>query len=212
MNCGRAWFLCVYALLNLWIVSCASSIFFLIGNLHVPLFMNSGRFSIVGAHDFFVIGNLHVPRFMNSGRSWIVGAHDFFVCALSWICCCACVCAREHMRECVHANVCTCMRSMHTGWQRCIRCLRLQVSFCKRTISYRTLLQKMTCRTRDSMRLRHPVSVHTPPTRADTDVHVHAQVGMHIHTCTIHTDRHRHRHTHIHIHDTQTHLQTYAHA
>jgi len=33
----------------------------------------------------------------------------------------------------------------NTEWRRCITCLKLQVSFCKRAINYVALLRKMTC-------------------------------------------------------------------
>jgi len=31
-----------------------------------------------------------------------------------------------------------------TGWRKCIRCLTMQVAFCKRATIYRALLRKMT--------------------------------------------------------------------
>ena len=45
---------------------------------------------------------------------------------------------------------------VHTGWRRCIGCLKLQVSFCKRATNFRALLYKMTYKDKASY-------ISTPP-------------------------------------------------
>ena len=53
------------------------------------------------------------------------------------VCVCVCVytCTLTHTRTYLH---------VHTGWRRCIGCLKLQVSFRKTAMHYRALLRKMT--------------------------------------------------------------------
>jgi len=64
----------------------------------------------------------------------------------------ACVASSE-AADAAAASLATAM--YHTGWQRLIGCLKLQVIFRKRSTNYRALLRKMTCE--DPMGLRHPV-------------------------------------------------------
>jgi len=49
----------------------------------------------------------------------------------------------------------------HTGWQRLIGCLKLQVIFCKRATNCRALLRKMTCKNKPSYASSPPCTTHT---------------------------------------------------
>jgi len=53
------------------------------------------------------------------------------------------------------------LRMNHTGWRRCIRCLKLQVSFLKKGTDCRALLRKETSKAKTSCvrhRMRHLAS------------------------------------------------------
>ena len=68
----------------------------------------------------------------------------------------------------------------HTGWRRCIGCLKLHVISCKRNTHYRALLQKETIKIRHFMVIRHPVHVHTqscPPTYTHANTHTICTTG-----------------------------------
>jgi len=63
--------------------------------------------------------------------------------------------------------------SSHTGWRRCIGCLKLQVSFRKRVADYRALLRKMTYKDKASY-ASSPSCSHTHTT------HTHTHVCMYV--------------------------------
>jgi len=48
-------------------------------------------------------------------------------------------------------------------WQRCIRCLKLYISFCKRATNYRAFLRKMTCKDKASYASSPPCSCMCTP-------------------------------------------------
>jgi len=52
------------------------------------------------------------------------------------------LCLRDYMCDMTHSHL---WHVVHTGWQKPIGCLKLQVIFCKRATNYRALLRKMTC-------------------------------------------------------------------
>ena len=52
----------------------------------------------------------------------------------------------EHQASTAHTHLLAVQRICHTGWQRHVGCLKLQVIFRKRATKYRALLRKMTCR------------------------------------------------------------------
>jgi len=47
-----------------------------------------------------------------------------------------------------------------TGRQRCVGCLKSNISFCKRATNYRDLLQKMTCKDKESCASSPPCAHH----------------------------------------------------
>jgi len=70
-------------------------------------------------------------------------------------CVCACTWVSHVTRTCgwvmSHIPVMPASISWHdTKWRRCIGCLKLQVSFCKRATNYRALLRKITCKDKAS--------------------------------------------------------------
>ena len=52
-------------------------------------------------------------------------------------------------------NECCCLQS--TGWQTCIGCLKLQISFRKEATNFRVLLREMTSKNEHPVTLHHPV-------------------------------------------------------
>ena len=68
---------------------------------------------------------------------------------LSWMshlsCSCGCKCV--YICEWVTFRV---WHEIHTGWQKCIGCLTLQVSFRQRATKYRTFSREMTCKDKAS--------------------------------------------------------------
>ena len=74
----------------------------------------------------------------------------------------------------------SCGVSTHIGWRRCIGCLKLQVSFCKRATNYRVLLRKMTYKDKAS----DAFALHCICWRLMTCVltHLHT-LYSHLHSC-----------------------------
>ena len=78
-------------------------------------------------------------------------------------------------------------KKRHTGWQRCIGCLKLQVSFRKRAPNHRAVLRKWPVKTRHPMDLRHPVPsalYRHPQWRRCVHTRMHTHTHMYTHTPT----------------------------
>ena len=77
------------------------------------------------------------------------------------VCVCVCVYVSERWREreerkTKRQNLNDCWSQLDTGWRRLIRCLKLQVIFCKRATKCRVLLRKMTYEDKASYDLKPP--------------------------------------------------------
>jgi len=93
---------------------------------------------------------------------YLISICNFHVRVCMYACGCVCMCARAQMKY-RSPPIYKCIRTcMHTGWRRCRGCLKLQVSFRKKTTNYRARLQKMTYKDKASYAYSLPCTVSTP--------------------------------------------------
>jgi len=100
-----------------------------------------------------------------------------------------------------------------TGWQRCIRHFKLQVSFCKIATGYRALLRKITCKDKAPRGSSPHIYTHTHKHK-HTHTHAYPHTALHKHSSATNSNAYTCAHTQLptvtHIH-THTHTHTNAH-